>query len=232
MPIVFITLIFKLYIRQIKHIALITVTMRPTSYLLSIDVESTGDRLNNTVNAIGACFGPADGSWPRDKLIRFRGNLKSLPGEVDDPLCMSEFWAKFPSVYQEIQANAEDASAVMLKFLSFCQQLVAEFEDNPDISGKIKIVSDCPDFDLGRLHYLGEVVTKTWPTPIRNLGKPNARHGQVDPSERLDALGKWDECEAWMKRNIPQAVHDHRPDNDAEHSYWQMVYLNRQGKDL
>jgi hypothetical protein len=88
------------------------------------------------------------------------------------------------------------------------------------------------------LHYLGEVVTKTWPTPIRNLGKPGARHGQVNPRERLDALGKWlwrdmfSECEKWIKRNVPGVVHDHRPDSDAEHSYYQMVYLNRAGEDL
>jgi hypothetical protein len=88
------------------------------------------------------------------------------------------------------------------------------------------------DSDLGRLHYLGEVATKTWPTPIRNLGKPNARHGQVDPSERLDALGQRGACEAWIKRNVPGVVHDHRPDNDAEHAYYQMVFLNRKGEDL
>lgn len=205
-----------------------------TTYYLSIDIESVGDRFDNTVNAIGACFGPADGSWPRHKLITFRGNLKPLPGDTEDPRCMTEFWAKFPRVYEEIQAAAEDASVVMTRFLAYCQQLVATYEDAPGTRthGKIKIVTDCPDFDLGRLHYLGEVATKTWPTPIRTLGKPGARHGQVDPSERLDALGKYKECDAWLARNVPGVVHDHRPEHDAEHSYWQMVYLNRGGRDL
>lgn len=208
------------------------IPMATTTYYLSIDIESVGDRFDHSVIAIGACFGPADGSWSRQQLIKFRGNLKPLPGDSEDPRCMAEFWAKFPRVYDEIVAAAEDASVVMTRFLAFCQQLVATYEDAPGANGRIKIVTDCPDFDLGRLHYLGEVATKTWPTPIRNLGKPGARHGQVDPSERLDALRQREICDYWLGCNVPGVVHDHRPENDAEHSYWQMVYLTRNGRDL
>lgn len=96
----------------------------------------------------------------------------------------------------------------------------------------VELTTNSGSSDLGRLHYLGEIATKTWPTPIRNLGKPNARHGQADPSERLHALDKRSECEEWIKRNVPGVVHDHRPENDAEHSFYQMVFLNRKGKDL
>lgn len=199
-------------------------------YFLSIDIESVGDKFEHTVNAIGACFGPANGEWARNELIKFRVNVSPLLGETQDPRCMQEFWAKFPDVYKETLVGAVPADQAMRMFLSYCQQLVAVYEDN--LGGKIKIVSDCPDFDLGRLHYLGEVVTKTWDTPIRNLGKPGVRHGQVDPGERLDALNAWSHCDAWMKRNVPEVVHDHRPENDAEHSYYQMVYLTRHGEDL
>lgn len=114
-------------------------------YFLSIDIESKGDRFNHTINAIGAVFGPEDGSWSRERLIKFRGNLKALPGDEEDPRCMSEFWAKFPDVLSEIDANAKDAHVVMADFLSYCQQLVATYEDNPAFRGKIKIVTDCPD---------------------------------------------------------------------------------------
>lgn len=206
--------------------------MAVSLYYLSIDIESEGDSFDNPVTSIGAIFGPANGEWPRSQLRRFRANLNSLPGQIPDDRCMAEFWVKHPEVYNEIKNTAEDPAVVMTKFLVFCQQLVARFEDDPHHHGKIKIISDCPDFDLGRLHHLGEVMTKTWSTPIRSLGKPNARHGQVDPGERLSALGTWDECDAWIKRNVPGVVQDHRPDNDAEHSYYQMVFLERQGKDL
>jgi len=109
---------------------------------------------------------------------------------------------------------------------------VADIEDNASVAGRIKIVSDCPDFDLGRLHYLGEVATKTWSTSIRTLGKPGTRHAQVDPLERLAATGKREQCDGLLARNVARVVHDHRPWNDAEHSYWQMVFLERNGKDL
>lgn len=116
-----------------------------TTHYLSIDIESVGDRFDHSVVAIGACFGPVDGSWPREKLIKFRGNLRPLPGDTVDPVCMAEFWAKFPAVLSEINAAAQDAAVVMNKFLLYCQQLVANYEDDPRFHGKIKIVSDCPD---------------------------------------------------------------------------------------
>ena len=116
-----------------------------THYYLSIDIESTGDRFENPVIAIGACFGPADGSWPRDKLKIFRGNLKPLPGDVDNPQCMSEFWAKNQAVYKEIVANAKDAGEVMTDFLHFCQDVVAIYELDPQNPGSIQIVTDRPD---------------------------------------------------------------------------------------
>lgn len=120
----------------------------PTLYYLALDTERVGDRFHNSVIAIGACFGPADGSWPRDRLIKFRGNLKPLPGDVEDPVCMAEFWQAGDNnraVYAEIKRAHEDADLVMEKFLTYCQQLVALYEDDPQTRGKIKIVSDCPD---------------------------------------------------------------------------------------
>ena len=116
-----------------------------TLYYLSVDIESEGDSFNNPVTSLGVIFGPADGGWPRSQLIRFRANLHPLPGQVPDPRCMAEFWNKNQDVYNEIKATAEDASVVMTRFLLFCQQLVANFEDNPSRNGKIKIVTDCPD---------------------------------------------------------------------------------------
>jgi hypothetical protein len=212
-------------------------------YYLSLDIESEGDDFDCAVVAIGAVFGPADGSWKRGDLIKFRGNLMPLPGQAPDPLCLKEFWEKNRDVYREIKASHRPAAEVMRDLLTFCQQLVARFEDAPGANGTIKLVTDCPDLyalfmnvkrcnqnrphfsDLGRLHVLGRLQTQTWSSSIRHLGGLR-RHGQVDPGERLNALGKQDECEQWIKTYYPGVVHDHRPENDAEHSYYQMVYLN------
>lgn len=61
-------------------------------YYLSLDIEGEGDRFNNSIIAIGACVGPAEGSWNREHLLKFRGNLKPLPGDTPDPKTISEFW--------------------------------------------------------------------------------------------------------------------------------------------
>lgn len=194
-------------------------------YLLSIDIEGEGDDFQNPIIAIGSCFGPADGSWPREKLIRFRGNLAPLPGQVLEKRCYDEFWSKNLDVYNEIKKAQRPAEEVMEKFLSHVQQLVAIYEDG-EINGKIKIVTDCPDYDLGRLHVLGRIQTQTWPGPIRHLGSPQ-RHNQVDPGERLDALNLRDECDKWINAKFHGVVlHDHRPERDAEHSYYQMIFLH------
>lgn len=112
-------------------------------YYLSLDIESEGDGYNNAVIAIGAVFGPADGSWPRAELKRFRANLAPLPGQTPDPLCMTEFWQKFSDVHREIKASEQPAAAALAAFELWCQQLVALYEDAPGANGKIEIISDC-----------------------------------------------------------------------------------------
>lgn len=206
-------------------------TTTTATHYLAIDIEATGDSLFNTVNAIGVVVGPVMGA-PRDALTRFRVNLRPLPGDTDDPLCMREFWSKNAAVWQEIQATAVDAREAMLRLLAFCLQMVAVIEDDPAVGGRIEILSDCADFDLGRLQYLGEAATKTWPGGIRTLGKPGTRRSLSDPTERIGALKLWDAWKEWKARNVPGIVHDHRPDNDAEYMYYQMVFLQRKGKDL
>jgi hypothetical protein len=197
-------------------------------YYMSLDIESEGDGYDNPVIAIGAVFGPADGSWPRAELKRFRGNLEPLPGQRPDPACMTEFWAKFSDVRAEIRAGAQPAGLVLSAFQQWMQQLLAAYEDSAAAApGRIKIVSDCPDFDLGRLDALAMLQTQTWERGVRYLGGVT-RHGQVDPGERLAALGARAQCDAWIAAAYPGVVHDHRPDNDAEHAYYQMVYLHTQ----
>lgn len=200
-------------------------SVKPKVYYLSVDTERDGDNINNSLIALGAVFGPADGSWARSELKRFRGNLLPLPGQSPDPVCKKEFWDNYQAVYAEIQAGARPAGAVMTDFLAWCQQLVALYEDMNPVPSVIKIITDAPDQDLGNLKMLG-FATGTWTGPIRNLGSPRY-HQQVDPCERLAAIGHKKQCQRWIEDLYPGVVHDHRPDNDAEHSYYQMVYLHQ-----
>lgn len=94
--------------------------------------------------------------------------------------------------------------------------------------GNTTILTDCADFDLGRLDVLGMLLTGTFQLPIR-FCDVGVRHSTADPSERLEQLGAGAEAdfEAWLKARALGVKHTHLPDDDAEHSYWMMVYCDR-----
>ena len=85
-----------------------------------------------------------------------------------------------------------------------------------------------PHPDLGRLDYLGQMRAGVFDRPIRYMDV-GVRHSQADPSERLDQLGDTAQADfdAWMEREHPFIKHTHLPDEDAEHSYWMMVYCDQ-----
>jgi hypothetical protein len=198
----------------------------PRKYYLSVDVESTGSSYSNPVVAIGLFFGPQDGDMDEKRPGAYynwkkRWALAPLPGQYDEDRCMSEFWSKFPTVMDWIKANARPANDVMIEFMKMCNDMVKVVGE-----GNITLVSDCPDYDIGRINHLGEV-TGTMRNELRYLAT-NKRHSLVDPSERLDQMGADDACEAWMKKNHPTVKHTHFPDDDAEEAFWQMVYCKQQ----
>jgi hypothetical protein len=173
------------------------------------------------VTAIGVYLGPVDPRTPGALTIKKRWALQPLPGQTDQELCVKEFWSKFPEVDQWIKDNARPANIVMNEFLEFCREVVAKVGTK-----NIKIVTDCPDFDLGRLDYLGHI-TGTWDRPIRYLGV-GVRHQQADPGERLAQMGNgaWAKFETWLKTRAPLAKHSHFPDEDSEYEYYQMLFCN------
>lgn len=198
--------------------------------LLSLDAEFCGARFSNTVESIGLVAGDAMGLTSRPALRRARINLEPLPGQTRDEYTLNDFWAKFPHLMAETDASRVPAADGMRLFRNFTTSLVNDYENTPGV--EIHIVTDCADQDVARLQYLGEA-TGTWPDSIRSLGAPGHKwHNVMDPSERLSALGQKKLCEDWIQRNAPGVVHDHRPENDAEHSYYQMVFLCRKGADL
>ena len=202
--------------------------MTTKRYLYSIDIESVGPRYSDTVFSVGTCFGPADGSWPRDKLRKRRIGIRTMPNETTHTETMAGFCSNYKEIYTELITSGEvmEQKAAMTHLLAEARELVLTYEKDASQPGTIDIVTDCADFDLGRLHYL-MYTTGTSMMPMRFMGLEDY-HSVVDPWERLVALGKLDECEAWIQANHPGVVHDHRPDNDAEHSYYQMVYLETQ----
>lgn len=209
----------------------VTMTSRRT-YYLSVDIETMGPRYSDTVNAIGMAFGPADGSWRKLRTLRY--SVKAEPMETTDQQTFQNFWIHHPELLREITDTAVSAPYALVRIMSFVQQLVASYEDGSGSGSDgedkeqatIVLVTDCPDFDLGRLDFLLKK-HKICDRPLRWLGSPR-RHAVMDPRERLEALGPScvKACATWIKKTRPGVVHDHRPEHDAEYTYWQAVWLN------
>ena len=190
-------------------------------HYLSLDVETRGVLFNNPVCAIGVYVAPVNPTQEGGARIKKRWALAPLPGQEDEARCVTEFWDKFPEVDDWIKKNARPAAEVMALFRGFCHVLATILG-----ARNIIILTDCPDTDLARLDYLGQT-TGTWTLPVRYLDI-GVRHSQADPSERLEQLGDGaeDAFDAWMAEHHPGVHHTHFPDEDAEHSYWQMIYCD------
>lgn len=195
----------------------------PRKWYLSIDIEGRGSSLNNPITAIGVFFAPVDDA---SAAVKKRWALQPLPGQVDEPRCVAEFWARHPLVDAWIRANARPANEVMAEFQDWCRTAVSK-AGGP---GNIILVTDCPDYDIGRLDHLGHA-TGTWNNTMRYLGG-TTRHYQVDPSERFEQLvpGAARHYESWLyerggrTRRLLETTHF--PDDDAEQAYHLQVFCD------
>lgn len=192
----------------------------PIKYYLAIDIEGRGGSLFNPITAIGVYLAPVRPTMAGTRIKR-RWALQPLPGDIDEEKCVSEFWARFPEVDAWIKREALPAPEVMKAFREWCRDMA-----NIIGPGKITILTDSPDYDLGRLDYLGHR-TGIWDKPIRFLDV-GVRHSQADPSERRAQLSDAAQAgfKTWLAEHAPHAKHSHFPDQDAEYNYWEMVYCD------
>ena len=192
-----------------------------TLWYLSIDVETTGDAYHNTLLAVGIYWAPRDPA-SKEPHVKRRWCFKPLPGDQDDEATMKEFWAKFPAVLGTLRREARPVLDALVEFRDFLRT-----EAQRRGLGTTKLLTDCPDFDLGRLDYLGQMRTGVFDRPVRYLDT-GKRHGVCDPWERLEQLGGGaeEDFERWLAVRAPHAKHTHLPDDDAEHSYWMMIYCD------
>jgi hypothetical protein len=191
-------------------------------WYMAIDIEGRGDSLFNPITAIGVFFAPADGKDLDFLSVKKRWSLLPLPGQTDEARCVDEFWSKFPQVEKTLAAEVRPAHQVMAEFRQWCAEVVA-MVGGPK---RIVLVTDCPDYDLGRLDQLGHAAG-TWDTPIRHLGV-GIRHSCCDPSERLEQLGPAfeEDFKEWLKKAHPMVKHSHYPDDDAEYCYYMQLYCD------
>lgn len=199
------------------------------THYFSLDLESNGPGLDHPITAIGFYLGPQNPNSDKAKLIK-KGRLclKRLPGQVDYPETMEGFWANYPDILAQIEKEAQDPFKVMADF----KQILISWVETIGL-GKFILVADCPDFDIGRLQYLGHM-TRTIPFGIRFMGHDQlgqmARHSSEDPSERVTQIGDkaYGDFLTWLHQNHPEVKHTHLPDDDAEQVYWEHIWCDQQ----
>jgi hypothetical protein len=197
------------------------------TYVLSVDVESLGPSVPlHTTNAIGIFFAPRDWRTNESGLkLKKRWNLQGFFGQTSDPDTMSGFWDKHPAVFATLSENPLDPFEVMPDLIELVQAL-----ENVVGANNIVLVTDYPNYDLGRMDALIErTATSVWPfCYFGHDGNGKARHETIDPSERMAQLGPraYDNAKKWFAENNVHVAHTHLPDDDAENTYWDLMYCD------
>jgi hypothetical protein len=198
-------------------------------HYMAIDIEARGPNLiEHPVVALGLHVAPVDRHRVGAGTFRIsrKWAMKPLPGQVDQPECMRDFWSCVPVLHQWVEHEARDPVTVMTEFAALCDGLVRALG-----VGNVTLLAGNPAFDLGRLDVLG-AMTKTWPAPIRYLR--TAHHHEVCvPTERFKQLDKAtrDAFHPWLLDVDPAAVshgQTHFPDADARYIYHVMQYCDEQ----
>ena len=189
-------------------------------YVLSIDIEKGGDSpVFHPILAIGVCFGsrarsPGRGvSWVVKKQTWC---LDPFPGQTMEDRCVREFWSENAPLLERIKKSAAGQDPI-LQLKSFSDWLSSL---STTLAGaRIVILSDNPSYDIGHLdHALCSRGLRA--LPLRLLG--DGRYRSIgDPTEMIEGQGSRDLIQARVNERV---AHDHWPENDAEHIFWQYVY--------
>ena len=197
------------------------------TYILSVDVESLGPSLPlHATNAIGIFLAPRNWRTNQSGLrLKKRWNLQGFFGQTSDPGTMSGFWNLHPTIFKTLSDNPLDPHVVMIELIVFLQALETVVG-----SRNIVLVTDCPDFDLERLdELLRRTEVSAWPFRyFGHDGDGKARHAMIDPSERMEQLGRfaYDNVKKWFAENNVVVAHTHLPDDDSENTYWDLMYCD------
>ncbi len=199
-----------------------------TEVLFSVDVELTGpSAARHSVLAIGTCLGTVHGIV----IDRKRWAFPPLPGDEWDDDTQRNFWSKIPDVRRELVAEARAAPAPRLQLSAFITyvrdkvagayphvRLVTDCESN-DI-GRIDAFVRRVDLDCGSLKYLfGSRYTEVI-NPDERLAQARLLVGNERLEAELDVFHR-------AKQSPP---HDHRPEHDAERTYYEAVFALGMGR--
>lgn len=168
---------------------------------VAVDIESAGSSYDHAVLQIGVAW-----SFDGEKF-----ETKSFCSEEAFNLtgfetrCWEEFWTKNTKVLQRIQNEAIEDEFMWLSFVEFWNAFDSK-------SKTVKVVSDNPTFDLGRIDH---ALSKLKRLPLRYT--QDGKYRSVDdPSEKIKGLpkSKREEIKAILEKTTP---HTHWAPDDATH---------------
>lgn len=174
--------------------------------LLAIDIESGGCQPSkHPLIAIGTCLFKPCGSKEK-KIFRFNFDYAKF-----EPKCVEEFWSKHQDKLDKLKQLPISSIA---DFANYVDDLDKQFDN-------LTILSDNPSYDISFINYVYDVELNRKPI----LYKYNNKYRIViDPNSYFWALmpetdDPWiSDSKVLNKFKVEiNSVHDHMPDNDAEH---------------
>jgi len=170
---------------------------------IAVDIEKDGDHLNDPILCFGTCLGTPSGQIVEKKIWY-------MP--IADEKPRGEYWNRpenLPLYHAFRKAGAGmTIEMAVVKFVAYFNNLEERY---PMIN--LKLVTDNPAYDIGSLDYLVHTVVGRLPLRYSSNGKYRS---VIDVSQRMRALHLNDLLNTKVSK---VAVHDHRPDNDAEYIY-------------
>lgn len=192
-------------------------------YYLSLDVEALGpDRRRHSTNSVGAYFGTEDGSNPHI-ILKHKWNI--LPFEKQSASFETlRWWSQHRDTFNSLQVGMIDPYAAAREIHGLILLLAV-------VTGpkNTTLLSDCQDFDFGRIDDLMERAdVTTLPLRFAGFATQDMRHWSADPYAQSELLGKhyYPEFLKWLEARGIAVSHTHSPDDDAEMTYWQMIHVN------
>jgi hypothetical protein len=193
--------------------------------VVAIDIEAAGANVAvHPLVSIGAVVGDGTGRPPLERKfwnLEVRWFRLSDDGDITDPgdfepRCIREHWQKHPeAVAWHKEALATSQEEGINRFVEWFDGLEAKYE-------KIKIVSDNPAFDIGRLNYA--VGLHAGRIDLRMSSDKKTFRGLDDTTRMLSMVPEPVRDQVWEHANglVP---HDHHPTHDAECIYVRWVAI-------
>lgn len=181
-------------------------------YVLAVDIEASGSsKSRNGIVSIGASLQNSNST----ELASFQINLALADDKAYDEKCLTEFWHKYPAMYNFVQENAIAPAQAINKFTNFINQIEQTYNQH----GQLQVVSDNPRFDIAWLNDYIDQYTACYTLDYNMFGEFRFIWDVNSMMKVLLAITKQNNTANWGfadRLNFRSKwIADHNPLNDA-----------------